>query len=85
MTLYQVDAFNNKIFKRNPAAVVPLEKWISGDFVLHFFSSKIGINEDPVTGSAHTLLIPYWSKKLNKPKYCSAFKRIRNFKLHLFK
>ena len=28
--------------------------------------SKYGINEDPVTGSAHTTLIPYWSEKLNK-------------------
>ncbi len=38
----------------------------SADFVSRFFAPKIGINEDPVTGSAHTLLIPYWSKKLNK-------------------
>ncbi len=36
------------------------------DFVSRFFAPKIGINEDPVTGSAHTLLIPYWAKKLNK-------------------
>lgn len=26
----------------------------------------MGINEDPVTGSSHTLLTPYWSKQLNK-------------------
>ena len=26
----------------------------------------MGINEDPVTGSAHTMLIPYWSEQLNK-------------------
>ncbi|NLP57884.1 PhzF family phenazine biosynthesis protein [Lutibacter sp. B1] len=38
------------------------------DFVSRFFAPKIGINEDPVTGSAHTLLIPYWAKKLNKNK-----------------
>ena len=38
------------------------------DFVSRFFAPKIGINEDPVTGSAHTLLIPFWSKKLNKSK-----------------
>jgi len=36
------------------------------DFVSRFFAPKIGINEDPVTGSAHTRLIPYWSEKLNK-------------------
>ena len=27
---------------------------------------RYGINEDPVTGSAHTTLIPYWADKLNK-------------------
>ena len=36
------------------------------DFVSRFFAPKVGINEDPVTGSAHTILGPYWSKKLNK-------------------
>jgi predicted PhzF superfamily epimerase YddE/YHI9 len=28
----------------------------------------LGINEDPVTGSAHTTLIPYWARQLNKTK-----------------
>ncbi|MDO9511770.1 MAG: PhzF family phenazine biosynthesis protein [Bacteroidales bacterium] len=36
------------------------------DFVSRFFAPQSGINEDPVTGSAHTSLIPYWSKVLNK-------------------
>jgi len=34
------------------------------DFITRFFAPKYGINEDPVTGSAFTQLIPYWSKKL---------------------
>lgn len=38
------------------------------DFVSRFFGPQVGINEDPVTGSAHTTLIPYWSKVLNKTK-----------------
>lgn len=38
------------------------------DFVSRFFAPKLGINEDPVTGSAHTLLVPHWAKKLNKTK-----------------
>ena len=38
------------------------------DFVSRFFAPQLGINEDPVTGSAHTLLIPYWAKELNKKK-----------------
>jgi len=38
----------------------------SVDFVSRFFAPNLGINEDPVTGSAHCALIPYWSKRLNK-------------------
>ena len=36
------------------------------DFVSRFFAPNYGINEDPVTGSSFTQLIPYWSEKLNK-------------------
>lgn len=38
------------------------------DFVSRFFAPIHGIDEDPVTGSAHTKLIPYWSKVLQKNK-----------------
>ncbi len=36
------------------------------DFVSRFFAPWVGINEDPVTGSAHTILTPYWAEKLGK-------------------
>ncbi|MEM1407495.1 MAG: PhzF family phenazine biosynthesis protein [Bacteroidota bacterium] len=36
------------------------------DFVSRFFCPQVGIDEDPVTGSAHTTLVPYWSTKLNR-------------------
>jgi predicted PhzF superfamily epimerase YddE/YHI9 len=36
------------------------------DFVSRFFVPNSVIGEDPVTGSAHATLIPYWSKELNK-------------------
>ena len=36
------------------------------DFVSRCFYPRTGIDEDPVTGSAHTMLIPYWKQKLNK-------------------
>lgn len=36
------------------------------DFVSRFFAPKFGINEDPVTGSAHCELAPYWTKRLGK-------------------
>ncbi len=37
------------------------------DFVSRYFAPWVGINEDPVTGSAHCILAPYWTDKLNKP------------------
>ena len=36
------------------------------DFVSRFFAPIAGIDEDPVTGSAHSQLIPFWSEKLSK-------------------
>lgn len=38
------------------------------DFVSRFFAPTFGVDEDPVTGSAHSQLIPFWSEKLNKTK-----------------
>lgn len=39
------------------------------DFVSRMFAPNEGICEDPVTGSSHTLLIPYWSRKLGKKNF----------------
>lgn len=36
------------------------------DFVSRFFAPAVGVNEDPVTGSAHTMLIPFWANELGK-------------------
>lgn len=36
------------------------------DFYSRFFATALGVNEDPVTGSSHSSLAPYWSKKLGK-------------------
>ena len=36
------------------------------DFISRFFGPQVGIDEDPVTGSAHTSLAPYWAEKLGK-------------------
>jgi PhzF family phenazine biosynthesis protein len=36
------------------------------DFVSRFFAPGVGIDEDPVTGSAHTSLVPFWSARLHK-------------------
>ncbi|MBW8821542.1 MAG: PhzF family phenazine biosynthesis protein, partial [Streptomyces sp.] len=36
------------------------------DFVSRCFFPNVGIDEDPVTGSAHTALAPYWSERLGR-------------------
>jgi predicted PhzF superfamily epimerase YddE/YHI9 len=36
------------------------------DFVSRYFAPSYGIPEDPVTGSAHCVLAPYWAKRLGK-------------------
>jgi predicted PhzF superfamily epimerase YddE/YHI9 len=46
--------------------VIATAKGDEVDFVSRFFAPQSGINEDPVTGSAHTSLTPYWSKVLGK-------------------
>ncbi|MGI9559002.1 MAG: PhzF family phenazine biosynthesis protein [Thermodesulfobacteriota bacterium] len=38
------------------------------DFVSRFFAPRVGIDEDPVTGSAHSCLAPYWSGKTGEKK-----------------
>lgn len=46
--------------------VIATAKGREVDFVSRFFAPGAGLNEDPVTGSAHCTLIPYWSEKLGK-------------------
>ena len=77
LQIFQADAFTCRHFQGNPAAVVPIEKWLpdnvmqqiamGGNSISRFFAPAAGVDEeDPVTGSAHTLLIPYWSKVTGK-------------------
>jgi PhzF family phenazine biosynthesis protein len=47
-------------------AVIATAPGQKSDFVSRFFAPRQGIGEDPVTGSAHCTLAPYWSKRLNK-------------------
>ena len=55
----------NKVRSRGVCVTAPGDQV---DFVSRFFAPQSGINEDPVTGSAHTTLIPYWSDRLGKFK-----------------
>ena len=50
----------------NPGGVIITAKGDHCDFVSRFFTPQATILEDPVTGSAHCTLTPYWSKILNK-------------------
>lgn len=56
--------------------IIVSAKGENSDFVSRFFAPAAGIDEDPVTGSAHTTLIPFWAKKLNK-KILHAFQLSR--------
>ena len=49
-------------------AVIVTAPGDSVDFVSRFFAPAKGVPEDPVTGSAHCTLTPYWSKRLGKTK-----------------
>jgi PhzF family phenazine biosynthesis protein len=56
------------LIKQTGYKIIVTAKGNEVDFVSRFFAPTAGINEDPVTGSAHSQLIPYWSKKLQKEK-----------------
>ena len=60
---------NRKIFdliNMDPGGVIVTAPGDEVDFVSRFFTPQASILEDPVTGSAHCTLIPYWSKRLQK-------------------
>lgn len=48
--------------------VIITAKGVHHDFVSRAFYPKLNVKEDPVTGSAHSNLIPYWARRLNKTK-----------------
>ncbi|MGE5106926.1 MAG: PhzF family phenazine biosynthesis protein [Sphingobacteriales bacterium] len=60
---------NRQVFDQinlDPGGVVITAKGSTCDFVSRYFTSQASILEDPVTGSSHCSLIPFWSKRLNK-------------------
>jgi PhzF family phenazine biosynthesis protein len=56
----------SKISQIDARGIIVTAKGNSVDFVSRFFGPQVGVDEDPVTGSAHTTLTPFWAKKLNK-------------------
>ena len=61
MNYFIVNAFTDSLDAGNPAVVSNSNEY---DFVSRFFAPNAGIPEDPVTGSAHCCLGPYWSTRL---------------------
>jgi len=53
------------------------------DFISRFFAPQLGVDEDPVTGSAHCLLAPYWGDKLEKKEFDAYQASARGGRLHL--
>lgn len=54
------------LYQTNARGIMVTAKGKDVDFVSRFFAPGVGIDEDPVTGSAHTTLIPFWANRLNK-------------------
>ena len=58
---------NHHLLRQLPVrGVIVTARGAGYDFVSRFFAPGSGIDEDPVTGSAHSALAPFWSKRLNK-------------------
>ena len=55
-----------ELSKWDVRGVIATAKGEKSDFVSRFFAPQSGIDEDPVTGSAHTTLTPYWADRLGK-------------------
>ena len=76
LQIYQIDAFAARPFRGNPAAVGPLDRWpgdelmqaiaAENNLVSRFFAPGAGIDGNPVTGSAHCALAPFWAGRLGR-------------------
>jgi PhzF family phenazine biosynthesis protein len=53
------------------------------DFVSRFFAPRVGVPEDPVTGSAHCVLGPYWQAKLGKSSFVAYQASARGGAIHV--
>lgn len=59
----------SKLLEIGAHGYIVTAKGDSADFVSRFFAPEVGVPEDPVTGSAHCNLIPYWAEKLGKTEF----------------
>jgi len=59
----------DELKKLDGLGIIVTAKGNEVDFVSRFFAPKAGIDEDPVTGSAHCTLVPYWKNVLSKNEF----------------
>lgn len=62
--------------------VIATAKGNEVDFVSRFFTPQLGVDEDPVTGSAHTTLTPFWANQLHKIEFSAKQVSKRGGELH---
>ena len=65
-SIKHITPYYSNIEKLPIRGIIATAKGTDTDFVSRFFAPQSGVNEDPVTGSAHTSLIPFWAEKLGK-------------------
>jgi PhzF family phenazine biosynthesis protein len=58
----------SELNKVTPGRIIPTAPGVDCDFVSRFFAPDAGVLEDPVTGSAHSTLVPYWAARLGKSR-----------------
>jgi predicted PhzF superfamily epimerase YddE/YHI9 len=56
----------SRLERLHPAGVAVTAPGTNGDFVSRYFAPSHGVPEDPVTGSTHCSLTPYWARQLGK-------------------
>ena len=67
--IMSLDLNMDELKKLDGLGVIVTAKGNEVDFVSRFFAPKVGIDEDPVTGSAHCTLVPYWKRVLGKNEF----------------
>ena len=72
----------DELKKLDGAGVIVTAKGNEVDFVSRFFAPNLGVDEDPVTGSAHCTLVPYWKDVLNKDEFVALQLSDRGGKLY---
>ena len=77
-----IDRFWFDKINLDPGGVVVTAPGSDCDFVSRFFTPQATILEDPVTGSAHCTLVPYWAKRLSKKKLFAKQLSSRGGQLH---